>query len=131
MKFSAKITDQGSAETFSKVVHTAAKLSKKCVLRIGVDKMCFVQNETHKDHAHALWIEIVANHIFQDFRLDGLSPEANEVVLEIAPDEVARVLRPAVLAKQIRIKLTKKDNTPHMTFEIKPQARSFFLFFLA
>lgn len=50
--------------------------------------------------------------------MDGVSPEANEIYLEITPDLLVRTLKTAQSAKSVKIKLTKK-HSPCLTLEIE------------
>ena len=45
---------------------------------------------------------------FDEFQLEGVSAEANEICLELAPDNLSRALKTAQNAKTVKIKLTKK-----------------------
>jgi HUS1 checkpoint protein len=49
--------------------------------------------------------------------MEGVSEEANEIFLEIAPDNLMKALKTAQNAKWIKIKLTKK-HAPCLTFEV-------------
>jgi HUS1 checkpoint protein len=51
--------------------------------------------------------------------MEGVSvTEANEIYLELVPDNLVRCLRCAQNAKSIKIKLTKK-HSPCLTFEVE------------
>ena len=50
--------------------------------------------------------------------MDGVSEEANEIYLELIPDNLMKALRTAQSAKSVKIKLTKK-HTPCLTFEVE------------
>ena len=57
------------------------------------------------------------SHFFDEYAMEGVSPEANEIYLEVAPDLLLRSLKTAHSARWLKIKLTKK-HTPCLTFEI-------------
>lgn len=56
-------------------------------------------------------------HFFDEYAMEGVSKEANEIYLEVAPDNIVKALKTASNAKWIKIKLTKK-HVPCLTFEI-------------
>lgn len=49
--------------------------------------------------------------------MEGVSKEANEIYLEVAPENIVKALKTAQNAKWIKIKLTKK-HVPCLTFEV-------------
>ncbi len=53
--------------------------------------------------------------------MEGMTPEENEIYFQLFPDEFLKVLKPAIRAKSIKMKLTKKGQPPcpHLTVEIK------------
>lgn len=59
----------------------------------------------------------IQGHFFDEYALEGVSEEANEIFLELAPENLTRALKTAQNAKWIKIKLTKK-HSPCLTFEV-------------
>lgn len=51
---------------------------------------------------------------FDEFQLEGVSADANEIFLEVAPENLSRALKTAQNAKSVKIKLTRK-NCPCLT----------------
>lgn len=53
--------------------------------------------------------------------MEGWSAEENEneIFLEIMPDELHQALRSAAHASLVKLKLTKKNNSPYLTVEVK------------
>lgn len=45
---------------------------------------------------------------FDEYQIEGVSPDANEICLEVAPENISRALKTAQNAKSFKIKLTKK-----------------------
>ncbi|XP_005108484.1 checkpoint protein HUS1 [Aplysia californica] len=117
MKFRGKITDIGYIQHFTNVVGTIAKLVKSCILRITEDKVFFILSERVGDTGAQVWCELSQSHFFNEYAMEGVSEEANEIYLEVSPDLLLRSLRTANTAKWLKIKLTKK-HTPCLTFEI-------------
>ena len=62
---------------------------------------------------------------FDEYQMDGVNDEYNEIYLEVTTENIVRSLKSAQSAKSMKIKLTKKD-TPCLTFEI--ELVSFFFF---
>ena len=61
---------------------------------------------------------MLQDHFFSEYAMDGVSAEANEIFLEVIPENLVRSLKSAQNAKSVKIKLTKK-HTPCLTFEIE------------
>ena len=49
--------------------------------------------------------------------MEGLAEDANEIFLEVSPENIVRCLKSAQNAKSVKIKLTKK-HSPCLTFEV-------------
>ncbi|XP_035611316.1 checkpoint protein HUS1 isoform X1 [Oncorhynchus keta] len=64
-------------------------------------------------HLHLLtakltaWTTCKAN-FFDEYQLEGVAPDANEICLEVTPENLSRALRTSQNAKCVKIKLTKK-----------------------
>ncbi|XP_037389957.1 checkpoint protein HUS1 isoform X6 [Pygocentrus nattereri] len=56
------------------------------------------------------WDVSIISHVnfFDEYQLEGVSSEANEICLEVAPENLSRALKTAQNAKSVKIKLTKK-----------------------
>lgn len=63
---------------------------------------------------------------FDEYQIEGVSPDANEICLEVAPENISRALKTAQNAKSVKIKLTKK-HCPCLT--LAAELVSFSLFF--
>ncbi len=50
--------------------------------------------------------------------MEGVAEDANEIYLEVTPDDIVRSMKTAHAAKSVKIKLTKKFS-PCLTFEIE------------
>uniref|UniRef100_A0AAY4BQI0 Checkpoint protein n=1 Tax=Denticeps clupeoides TaxID=299321 RepID=A0AAY4BQI0_9TELE len=103
MKFRAKMIDLGCLNHFTRVVNTIAKLTKSCVLRLTPDNLYFVLSV-----APGVQRFCVSVNFFDEYQMEGLSPEANEICLEVAPENISRALKTAQNAKAVKVKLTKK-----------------------
>ncbi|CAL8399224.1 unnamed protein product [Arctogadus glacialis] len=108
MKFRSKIIDIGCLNHFTRVVTTISKLTKTCVLRLTPDNLYFVLSGKVGNGGVGLWCELSQAKFFDEFQLEGVSAEANEICLELAPDNLSRALKTAQNAKTVKIKLTKK-----------------------
>ena len=56
-------------------------------------------------------------HFFDEYAMEGVSKEFNEIYLEVTPENIVKALKTANNAKWIKIKLTKKQ-IPCLTFEV-------------
>lgn len=117
MRFRGKLVDTACIQHFSRVLGTIAKLCKTCVLRITADKLYFILLEKVVSGGTHTWCEVTQSHFFDEFMLDGLSKEDNEIFLELVPENLLRAMKTAQVAKWIKIKLTKK-HTPCLTVEV-------------
>ncbi|CAL1543030.1 unnamed protein product [Lymnaea stagnalis] len=86
-------------------------------MRISEDKVFFILSERIGDGGAQIWCELQQSHFFDEYAMEGVSQEANEIYLEIVPDLILRSLKTAQSAKWVKIKLTKK-HTPCLTLEI-------------
>ena len=59
--------------------------------------------------------------------MEGVSEEANEIYLELAPENLVKALKTAQSAKWIKIKLAKK-HTPCLTVEVDLVSTRFYPF---
>ncbi|TRY69862.1 hypothetical protein DNTS_015324 [Danionella cerebrum] len=109
MKFRAKIIDVGCLNNFTRVVNTVSRLSKMCVLRITCDHLFFVLSGRVASGGVSMWCELAQENFFDEFQLEGVSPEANEIFLEISPENLSRALKTAQNAKSVKIKLTRRN----------------------
>ncbi|XP_056100534.1 checkpoint protein HUS1 isoform X3 [Rhinichthys klamathensis goyatoka] len=114
MKFRAKIIDVGCLNHFTRVVNTVSKLSKACVLRLTCDHLFFVLSGKVASGGVSMWCELAQVNFFDEFQLEGVSADANEIFLELAPENLSRALKTAQNARSVKIKLTKK-NCPCLT----------------
>ncbi|XP_037389956.1 checkpoint protein HUS1 isoform X5 [Pygocentrus nattereri] len=108
MKFRAKINDVGCLNHFTRVLNTITKLTKTCVLRLTVDNVYFVLSGKVANGGVSMWCELLQVNFFDEYQLEGVSSEANEICLEVAPENLSRALKTAQNAKSVKIKLTKK-----------------------
>lgn len=51
---------------------------------------------------------------FDEYQMEGVSADANEIFLEVMPENLSRALKTAQNAKSVKMKLTKK-NCPCLT----------------
>ena len=69
------------------IVHFIARLSKQCVLKITPNNLYFIVNEIGgiNGTSPSLWSEINQSHLFDEFEMDGVSQEHNEINFELIP----------------------------------------------
>jgi len=137
MKFRGRMQEVHAMRRFYSVLTTLAKLTKTCILRLTPDKVYFVVAEAvNSDGFPSVWCELNPDHFFTDYSLEGVTPAENQIFMEFEPDQMAKnltVLRGggAVTPKSLKLKLTRKRDTPCLSFEIEglvqhpdPQDRS-------
>jgi len=105
---------------FYSVLQTMAKIAKTCVMRLTIDKTYFILTDQSASGAPAVWCEMEQEVFFNEYNLEGVSKEQNEIFLEFVPDRVSKTL--TVLksghVRSVKLKLTKKNNVPCLTFEV-------------
>jgi len=125
MKFRGRMQDVLAIRRFYNVLTTLAKLSKSCVLRLTKDKVYFIVKEAvNSDGFPSVWCDLNPDHFFTDYNLEGVTPTENQIFMEVEPDQMARnltVLRGggAATPKNLKVKLTRKRDTPCLSFEIE------------
>ncbi|KAM3823143.1 checkpoint protein HUS1 isoform 3-T3 [Vipera latastei] len=109
MRFRAKIIDVGCLNHFSRVISTIAKLTKTCTLRLTLDKLYFILSDKVANGGVSMWCELNQMNFFDEFQMEGVSAENNEIYLELAPENLSRAFKTAQNAKTVKIKLTNKQ----------------------
>ncbi|VDK32981.1 unnamed protein product [Taenia asiatica] len=87
MKFRVRSNDSGSIDYF------ATSLAKNCVLRIRKDSMSFIIREHGAQGGAEIWCELDQTSVFPECICEGLSPEQDEIFLEVLPEEILYCLR--------------------------------------
>ena len=64
-----------------------ARLAKTCVIRITSTKIFFVAND-HGTSSASLWADLEKGNFFDEFAMEGVTAEDNEICLEVVPGEV-------------------------------------------
>ncbi|XP_050644776.1 checkpoint protein HUS1B [Macaca thibetana thibetana] len=107
MKFRAKITGKGRLELFIHVSGTVARLAKVCVLRVRPDSLCFGPAGFRGLREAGLWCE-VRRGAFQQFHMEGVSEELDEIHLELTAEHLSRAARSAAGASSLKLQLTHR-----------------------
>ncbi|KAM4792738.1 checkpoint protein HUS1 isoform 4-T4 [Cyanocitta cristata] len=55
-----------------------------------------------------MWCELSQGNFFDEFQMEGVAAEHNEIYLELVPENLSRALKTAQSAKAVKIKLTNK-----------------------
>ncbi|KAF7247855.1 Checkpoint protein HUS1 [Varanus komodoensis] len=108
MRFRAKIVDIGCLNHFTRVINTIAKLAKTCTLRLTVDKLYFILSDKVANGGVSMWCELSQGNFFDEFQMEGVTAESNEIYLELISENFSRALKTAQNAKAVKIKLTNK-----------------------
>ncbi|KAF7214243.1 checkpoint protein HUS1 [Nothobranchius furzeri] len=108
MKFRGKIIDVACLNHFSRVITTISKLTKTCVMRLTPDNLFFVLSGKVTNGGVSMWCELHQANFFDEFQMEGVSSEFNEICLEVTPENLSRALKTVQNAKSVKVKLTKK-----------------------
>ncbi|XP_066487389.1 checkpoint protein HUS1 isoform X2 [Tiliqua scincoides] len=118
MRFRAKIVDIGCLNHFTRVINTIAKLAKTCTLRLTTDKLYFILSDKVANGGVSMWCELSQGNFFDEFQMEGVAAESNEIYLELAPENLSRALKTAQNAKAVKVKLTNK-HCPCLTVAVE------------
>ncbi|XP_030612919.1 checkpoint protein HUS1 [Archocentrus centrarchus] len=108
MKFRGKIVDIACLNHFTRVITTISKLTKMCVLRLTPDNLFFVLSGKVANGGVSMWCELPQVNFFDEYQMEGVSSEDNEICLEVTPENLSRALKTVQNAKVVKVKLTKK-----------------------
>lgn len=108
MKFRGKIIDIACLNHFTRVITTISKLTKTCVLRLTPDNLYFVLSGKVANGGVSMWCELSQVNFFDEYQMEGVSSEDNEICLEVTPENLSRALKTVQNAKAVKVKLTKK-----------------------
>ncbi|MGH0143843.1 UNVERIFIED_CONTAM: hypothetical protein FKN15_038431 [Acipenser sinensis] len=100
------------------VVNTISKLTKTCTLRLTTDKLYFILSDKVANGGVSMWCELSQGTFFDEFQLEGVSTEHNEIYMDLAAENLSRALKTAHNAKSLKIKLTNK-HCPCITLAVE------------
>ncbi|CAH2283415.1 checkpoint HUS1 [Pelobates cultripes] len=118
MKFRCKIVDVSCLNHFSRILNTIAKLTKSCTLRLTACKLYFILTDKVTNGGVSMWCELNQDNFFDEYQLEGVSAEQNEIFLELIPENVSRALKMAQNAKSVKMKL-KNKHCPCLTVAVE------------
>jgi len=112
--------EQNAIKKFYTVLGTMARISKVCVLRLTADNFFFILTDISAGGSPSVWCELKQESYFNEYNIEGVSKEHNEILLEIAPDKLSKTLvsLKSASARSVKVKLTKKI-VPCLTFEVE------------
>jgi len=99
------------------IIIGVSKMAKSGVLRLTADRLFLILGDKSFGGGVSLWIELDPIRFFDDYIMDGLSPLANEIYIEIMFEELVRALRPAQTARFLKLRLIKKHNNPCLSID--------------
>ncbi|XP_077125527.1 checkpoint protein HUS1 isoform X1 [Ranitomeya variabilis] len=108
MRFRCKIVDASCLNHFTRVVNTITKLTKSCTLRLTASNLYFILTDKVANGGVSMWCELCQANFFDEYQMEGVSSEQNEIFLELIPENLSRALKTAQNAKAVKIKLTNK-----------------------
>ncbi|XP_056376220.1 checkpoint protein HUS1 isoform X3 [Hyla sarda] len=100
------------------VVNTITKLTKSCNLRLTANNLYFILTDKVANGGVSMWCELCQTNFFDEYQMEGVSAEQNEIYLELAPENLSRALKTAQNAKAVKIKLTNK-HCPCLTVAVE------------
>ncbi|XP_053560555.1 checkpoint protein HUS1-like [Bombina bombina] len=109
MRFRCKIVDISCLNHFTRVVNTINKLAKSCILRLTIDNLYFILTDKVANGGVSMWCELCQGNFFDEYQMEGVCAEQNEIYLELIPENLSRALKSAQNAKTVKIKLTNKQ----------------------
>ncbi|XP_072268200.1 checkpoint protein HUS1 [Pyxicephalus adspersus] len=118
MRFRCKIVDVSCLNHFTRVVNTITKLTKSCTLRLTPANLYFILTDKVANGGVSMWCELCQANFFDEYQMEGVSVEQNEIYLEMVPENISRALKTAQNAKFVKIKLTNK-HCPCLTMAVE------------
>lgn len=114
--------EQNAIKKFYTVLGTMARISKVCVLRLTADHLYFILTDISAGGSPSVWCEMRQESYFNEYNIEGVSKEHNEILMEIVPDKLSKTLvslkSATAPARSVKVKLTKKT-VPCLTFEVE------------
>ncbi|TKS87325.1 Checkpoint protein HUS1 [Collichthys lucidus] len=102
MKFRGKIVDVACLNHVTRVISTISKLTKTCVLRLTADNLFFVLSGKVANGGVSMWCELSQANVFDEYQMEGVSSEDNEICLEVTPENLSRALKTVQNAKAVK-----------------------------
>jgi len=121
MKFRGRITEQILIKKFYSIIVSMAKISKECVMRLSSDKVYFILSDQSAAGGPAVWAEINQDCYFNEYNIEGVCQEQNEIYLEFVPDKMAKALTTLKTSnpRSVKMKLIRKSEVPCLSFEVE------------
>ncbi|CAN2389676.1 Hus1-like protein, partial [Pristimantis euphronides] len=118
MRFRSKLVDVSCVNHFTRVVNTITKLTKSCTLRIASNNIYFILTDKVANGGVSMWCELCQASFFDEYQMEGMTAEQNDIYLELAPENLSRALKTAQNSKSVKIKLTNK-HCPCLTVAVE------------
>jgi len=121
MKFRGRMIEQIAVKKFYNIIVSMGKMAKMCVLRLTADKIYFIlTDQSATTGGPSVWTEMDQESFFNEYNIEGVSQDQNEIYLEFVPDKLAKTLSALKTgARSVKMKLTKKNNVPCLTFDVE------------
>ncbi|MEE6510277.1 hypothetical protein FKM82_029746 [Ascaphus truei] len=118
MRFRCKVVDVSCLNHFTRVVNTITKLTKSCTLRLTVNNLYFIVTDKVANGGVSMWCELCQGNFFDEYQMEGVSADQNDIYLELIPENLTRALKTAQNAKTVKIKLTNR-HCPCLTVAVE------------
>lgn len=116
VKFNGILADPRGIDTVYRVVNLVNRMGrKKCVVRLTPTEMCILKSYDVREGI-AYEFRILAGEVFASYNMEGIDAEHNAFYFEISAKDFAHSL--TLRETQIKIKLIKKNNTPHLKIDL-------------
>jgi len=95
MGFRGKIIDIDCIHHFTNIANTIHKLVKTCCLRITKENLYFILPAEVSNGGVSMWCELLQESFFDQYQMDGIRPENDEIYLEINAENFYRAVKSA------------------------------------
>ncbi|KAF0986318.1 hypothetical protein HZS_2266 [Henneguya salminicola] len=116
MRFRASVIEFSCVQNLNRILATVAKLSKTCILNLTQTHLRFITQDSLVRGSSFLWCSIKQENACDEYRLEGKG-EKNEIFLDVVSEHLSRILKSALKATEIKIKLVRMG-TPFLCFEL-------------
>jgi HUS1 checkpoint protein len=122
------MVEVSAMKQFHHLLVTLSKLAKLAVLRLTKNKVAFILCDTGgvasaaAGGGPAVWAQADRETFFQEYHMEGVTKDEDEIYLEFEPDLMAKTLgalKTSTNARSCKIKLARKRDAPCLTFELE------------
>jgi len=110
-----------SIRKFHSIIVSMGRMAKSCVMRLTADKIFFILTDQNTAVGPSVWAEIDQEAYFNQYNIDGVSKDQNEIYLEFVPDKLAKILNTLKTGqvRSMKMKLAKRHEVPCLCFDLE------------